>query len=595
MSDDQKRNNGGHPGGNRQHFNKDAQHKGGDFHGKGGFSGRSGGDRPGFKGEKRPYRGDKPAFDGEKRPFRGDRPAFNGEKRPYRGDKPAFDGEKRPFRGDKPSFNGERKPFGGDRPRTGFRPARPGFRPAAPVNRPARPPRVQTDGMPARRIALTVVRKVTENGAYASLVLNEQLESCGLSLEDRRFAARLAYDTLQHLLYLDYALSQVMAREDTDIRLRNILRLGACQLLKMDRIPEFAICDTCVELTKELGKEAPGLENLHSVCNGILRNLIRKKEAGELTFPDEETEPLKALSIRWSVPEWLAEKLIADYGRDEAVALMACRQQEAIVLRPNLTRLDDAGMEKLLGEKVWQHEPGAVPHAVRITGMADIGHDSGFTRGDYSIESEGSMLAVMALDPKRGQTVLDCCAAPGGKTCYIAELMGGTGRVHSWDLHPHRVDLIEAQVRRLGLENVRPVIRDASVPREELIETMDAVLLDAPCSGTGDMADKPDVKYRPTAGSLDTLVNTQMALLDAVAPYVKRGGTLVYSTCSVLKDENERQVEAFLQRHPEFVIDRLPAAVPERFAQHYGTGLQLLPQRDGVGGFYLCRLKRKRV
>ena len=360
-----------------------------------------------------------------------------------------------------------------------------------------------------------------------------------------------------------------------------------------DRIPEFAICDTCVELIKELGRETPGLENLHSVCNGILRSLIRKKE--ELTFPSEEEDLTLALSIRYSVPAWLVEKLVADYGPDEVRALMACRQQEAIVIRPNLTKLDDTGLEKLLADKVWQREPGLVPHAVRVTGMADMAHDNGFTHGDYSIESESSMLACMALDPKRGQTVLDCCAAPGGKTCYIAELMGGTGRVYSWDLHPHRVDLIEAQVKRLHLENVRPVIRDASVVREELIDTLDAVLLDAPCSGTGDMADKPDVKYRPTAESVEQLVHTQQALLDAMALYVKRGGVLVYSTCSVLKDENERQIEAFLQRHPDFVIDRLPESIPERFRQHYGTGLQLLPQRDGVGGFYICRLKRKRV
>jgi len=205
------------------------------------------------------------------------------------------------------------------------------------------------------------------------------------------------------------------------------------------------------------------------------------------------------------------------------------------------------------------------------------------------------MLACMALQPKRGMTVLDACAAPGGKSCYLSEMMGGTGRVQSWDVHAHRVDLIEAQVKRLHLENVRPIVRDATKPREELYDTMDAVLLDAPCSGTGDMADKPDLKYRPTPESVASLVETQRALLEALAPCVKRGGVLVYSTCSVLKDENERQIRDFLNRHPEFKLDKLPAEIPERFRDYEDCGLQLLPGRDGVGGFYIARLKRSRV
>jgi len=486
----------------------------------------------------------------------------------------------------------ERRSFGaprparpiGDRPafRSGPRPV--GVRPAVPVKRPH-----QTDGLPARRIALEVIRAVTENNAYASLVLNEKLENCGLSHEDRRFAARLAYDTVGNLRYLDHALAQVMAKPDTDIKLRNILRLGACQLLLEDRIPDFAVTDTCVELCKELG-----MDGLHGVCNGILRNLIRKKD--ELTWPDAETDPVQALAVRWSVPEWLVEKLTADYGREEAIALMACSQQSAITVRPNLTQLDDAGFEKLLSAKVWNHEPGLVPHAVRITGMADLARDAGFVGGQFSIQAEGSMLACMAVGAKRGMTVLDACAAPGGKSCYLAELMSGTGRVQSWDLHPHRVDLIEAQVRRLRLENVRPMVRDALKPREDLIDTLDAVLLDAPCSGTGDIAEKPDLKLRIAEESIAQLVETQRAMLDTLAPYVKRGGTLVYSTCSVLKDENERQIEAFLGRHPEFRVDALPLDVPERFRNQYGPlGLQLLPERDNMPGFYLVRLKRSRL
>jgi hypothetical protein len=184
----------------------------------------------------------------------------------------------------------------------------------------------------------------------------------------------------------------------------------------------------------------------------------------------------------------------------------------------------------------------------------------------------------MAVEPKKGMQILDCCAAPGGKSCLMAEMMGGSGRVQAWELHEHRTDLITAQVKRLGLENVRPMTRDAGLRRPDLDNTMDAVLLDAPCSGLGVMADKPDVKYRVTPESVEEIVRTQRQLLDAVAPYVKRGGTLVYSTCSVLKEENVRQAEAFLERHPEFELMKLP---------EIGEPLRALQQTDvllyGVG------------
>lgn len=444
------------------------------------------------------------------------------------------------------------------------------------------------EGLPARRMALAVIREVTESGAYASLSLDEKLVKSGLNPADRRLVSRLVYDTLEHLLTIDHALSQVMAKPDTDIKLRNILRLGACQILLEDRIPESAATNTCVELCRELG-----MDGLAGVCNGILRNLIRQKDA--LSWPDPEKEPVRALSIRHSVPEWLVERLQADWG-DEAGALMAARETESsITVRPNLTELDDEGFEKLLEKKVWQHERGAVPHSWRIRGMADVGRDADFLQGRFSIQGESSMMACLALSPRRGMQVLDACAAPGGKACLLAEMMGGSGRVQAWELHPHRTELIAAQARRLHLENVRPITRDASVHRADLDETMDAVLLDAPCSGLGVMADKPDVKYRVTPESVAELTALQSRLLDAVAPYVKKGGTLVYSTCSVLKDENERQIAAFLARHPEFEAEDLPESIPEIFRRHAGQGLQLLPHRDHVEGFYICRMRRKKA
>lgn len=552
-----------------------------------------GGGRPQARGTASRPAGDKPAFGGKSRPQSGVKPAARGEQRPLTEGKSFNGGEKKPYEGRKQDFRGNRGPNGGSKPSFGGRDGHPrGGQPAfrgqgRPVRREEKPV-VQTDGLPARRIALAVIRAVTEQDAYASLVLDEKLRDCGLSVADRRLAARLAYDTIEHLLTLDHALNQIMAKQDTDIKLRNVLRLGACQILLEDRIPESAATNTSVALCKEIG-----MEGLAGVCNGILRNLIRQKE--ELVWPDPVQEPVAALSIRHSVPAWLVEKLTADYG-DEAEKLMCYHAPETYVtIRPNLTMVDDAAFAALLDKKVWEKEPGLTPGSWRIRGMADIGRDADFLGGRFSIQGEGSMMACLAAEVKPGMQVLDACAAPGGKTCLMAETMNGTGRVQAWELHPHRTELIAAQARRLRLENIRPMTRDATRHREELDQTMDVVLLDAPCSGLGVMADKPDVKYRVTEASLAELTQTQAALLDAVAPYVKQGGRLVYSTCSMLKEENVHQVEAFLARHPEFELAPLPQSIPERFRQYADVGLQLLPHRDQVEGFYICPMRRKRV
>ena len=493
-----------------------------------------------------------------------------------------------------------RKPFGkpsGDRKSAGPRgPRTAGDRRNAPAQsvrrgpygRPA--PKKQdapVEGLASRRIALKVIREVTEQGAYASLSLDKALRDSGLSGADRRLVSRLVYDTLDRLIYLDYVLSQVMAKEDTDIRLRNILRLGACQILLEDRIPESAATNTSVALCAE-----NGMEGLKGVCNGILRNLVRKKD--ELVWPDPEQEPDRAFSVRCSLPEWLGRRLREEYGDSEAEQIAAFRVPEtAITIRPNLTRISEEELDRILEKKIWGKQDPVLEHTRRITGAMDIARDADFLAGNFSIQSESSMMACLAVGVRRGMHVLDCCAAPGGKTCFLAEAMGGTGRVQAWDIHEHRVALIAAQAKRLGLENIRPMVRDAAKLREDLIRTMDAVLLDAPCSGLGVLAEKPDIKLRVSEESVAELTALQARLLDTVCQYVREGGTLVYSTCSLLREENEAQIRAFLARHPEFEAVSLPKSVPERFRQYETTGLQLLPHRDGVEGFYICRLRRK--
>ncbi len=436
---------------------------------------------------------------------------------------------------------------------------------------------------------MNVLTAVLSQDAYAALSLDEHLERARIPLVDRRLCASIVYTTLENLIRIDYALDKYLKdAASLDGRARNLLRLGACQILFHDRVPDSAAVNETVKLARDLG-----LEGLCGLVNGTLRNLSRGKETLEYPKADEGA---RYLSVMRSLPLWLAETLIADYGEETALLLAQHRPEQYISVRPNALQLTDEQFSQLLEKKVWKARPGVAPRAVRLTGVSNIGSDADFLAGRFSIQGEGSMLAAEAVGASRGMRVLDCCAAPGGKTAYIAERMQNTGRVAAWDIHEHRVELIRAQMRRLRIENARPAVRDATVFREDSEGMYDAVLLDAPCTGLGVMDGKPDIKYRHTRETVSALCAVQKKLLDTCCRYVKPGGTFVYSTCSVLKDENERQIAVFLAAHPEFAINALPSGIPQALREHASeNGLQLLPFRDDIEGFFIARMQRKRV
>ena len=522
--------------------------------------------------EKKPPRTAAPSRgSSERKPFRTEKKPYQRgtEKKPY-GAKPAFNG--------KPTFHG--KPMG--KPRTNGS----GGKPSAPQKTDARPANAPTSL--SRKVALEIVSDVLHNDAYAALSLDERLSRVNMSQLDRRFCASIVYRTLENLIRIDYALSFFLKdAEHLEPQVRDILRISACQLLFHDRIPDNAVVDEAVKLTRSLG-----LEGLTGLTNAVLRALIRGKD--EIRWPSPE-EGAHYLSIMFSVPEWLAERLLAAYGPETARAICSYRNESHYtVIRPNLMRYPtDEAFEALLQKKVWETEKGRARHAWRVRMASEIARDSDYLGGNFSIQGESSMLAAQAVGAKPGMQVLDCCAAPGGKSAYLAECMNGAGRVYAWDVHDHRVTLIRAMAHRLRLENVRPVVRDASVLKEDLVGTMDAVLLDAPCSGLGVMDNKPDIKIRASEDSVRELAELQAKLLDTCCQYVKRSGTLVYSTCSMLPEENSEQIRAFLQKHPEFVLAPLPDEIGEDFRKQCGEyGLQLLPHRDGVEGFFIARMRK---
>ena len=440
--------------------------------------------------------------------------------------------------------------------------------------------------------ALNTLMDITRQDAYAQLALSARLRESRLSRLDRDFVTELVYGTLERLITLDYYLNSALEKPELDAVVRDILRLGAYQILYLDRVPDHAAVDESVKLARLLRRDA-----FSGLINGVLRGLARAKEAGRLPLP-KEWNPVLHLSVENSMPVWIVEKLIDAYGFDTARDICQYRDPvHPMTVRITKARTTPPEFEALMQNRGWTYRNTSLPGVYHVTGASDVGLDRAFQAGLYSVQGESSILAAMAVSPKPGQTVLDACAAPGGKTACLVEMMRGTGRVHAWDIHEHRVEMIRSMIKRLRLDTVRPAVRDASKVKEDWMGAVDAVLLDAPCSGLGVMLSKPDVKYRQSPESAESLAKLQAGLLDACCQYVKPGGTLVYATCSILPEENGEQIGAFLKRHPQFVPDTegLQKALPSLYADRIENGkLQLFAHRDEVEGFFIARMKREK-
>ena len=442
----------------------------------------------------------------------------------------------------------------------------------------------------ARRVALNVLTDVTHGGAYASLALSERLRASSLTDRDRRLVSELVYGTLERRITLDYVLDRFLPDPaGLDLRVRDILRIGAYQILYLDRVPDYSAVDESVRLCR-----LADCEGYAGLVNAVLRSVSREKDG--IPWPPAE-DYARYLSVRESLPLWIAERLIRSYGEETAAEIASWRPDERLItIRRTPDRSTPEEFEEWMTHRGWTWERGNLPDAYRVSGIGDVGIEQGYLHGLYTPQSESSMLAALAVAPRRGESILDACAAPGGKTAYLSALLQGTGRVYAWDVHPHRVELIRRTVERLRLDNVRPAVRDATVPKPDLEGTLDAVLLDAPCTGFGVMFSKPDVRYRQSEASAAELTEIQHRLLDVCCRYVRPGGRLVYSTCTILPEENALQIERFLREHPEFEPDgeALRKLLPGDAAEAVGNGyVQLLAHRQKSDGFFIARMRRR--
>jgi 16S rRNA (cytosine967-C5)-methyltransferase len=450
-------------------------------------------------------------------------------------------------------------------------------------------------------LAVRVLERVHRARAFADLSLHHALARSSLRGPDRSLCTELVYGTLRWRGRIDHLLSQLLDRDLDKLEplVASSLRLGAYQILFSDRIPATAAVDQAVRCTRALGAErATGL------VNAVLRRLAR--EHPSLTMPGLEEDALGHLTHALSLPGWIAQRWLDCYGAERAAALArACNRSPRLTIRANRRRVEP---EELL-EELRPRFPEArrcewAEDGIVLGRRGNPGMDPAFLAGRYTVQDEASQLVVAILAPRPGEKVLDTCAAPGAKATAIAERVGESGAVLALDRHPRRLGLVVRDSRCLGLNNIRTLERDASLPLTDLAELdwtgadgrgapFDRVLVDAPCSGLGALRRNPDARWRVRAEDVPELVKLQRAILERAAEVLRVGGRLVYSTCTLLREENEEVVESFLGATPEF--RRVPREEqPERLApllDDDGT-LRCLPHLHDTDGFFAASLER---
>ena len=425
-----------------------------------------------------------------------------------------------------------------------------------------------TDTVNTRRLALDVLLEVTEHGAYSNQVLRAVLEKYQyMEKYERAFLTRLVEGTIQHMIELDYVIDQFSKVKVKKMKpvIRNILRMGVYQIQYMDSVPDSAACNEAVKLARK-----SGFSTLSGFVNGVLRNIARN--SGSIRYPDEEKEPVLALSVRYSMPEWIVEEWLNAYGMEQTKAILdafSLKEQlkaEGVTVQ-TLEDLSYAGLPYT----------DAYHYAFAISGFDHLMALPSFQDGLFYVQDISSMMVAEAAAPEKSAHVIDVCAAPGGKSIHLAEMLDGTGSVESRDLTGYKTGLIEENISRYQIKNMTTKVWDATVPDESAEDTADVLVADLPCSGLGVLRKKTDIRYKMSRGQQEELEALQRRILDTVCSYVKKDGIMVYSTCTINPGENQENVAWFLGKHPEFELLDME---------------QIYPGTQVGDGFFYARLRR---
>lgn len=444
-----------------------------------------------------------------------------------------------------------------------------------------------------REIVLDLLLELSGRKEYSSVLIAEVLDKYDyLDGKQKAFIKRVGEGVIERRIQLDYVLDQYSKTPVTKMKplIRELLRLSVYQLLFMEHIPEPAVCNEAVKLAKKRG-----FQSLQGFVNGVLRNIARRKT--EIAWPDGEKDQTERLSVLYSMPPWLVELFLQNYGPEVCEKILAAFLESGTVCVRLDERLSGGEQKALLaaweasGVQVKRHP--YLPYAATLRGASGIRSLEGFREGKFAVQDVSSMLAVEAAGILPGDHVLDVCAAPGGKALHAAVKLGGTGQVIACDVSRHKADKIEENRARLRLGNVSVRVQDARERDPSLVGWADVLLADLPCSGLGVIGHKQDIKYRITKESLEEIQALQKNIITNVTEYIKPGGTVLYSTCTINPGENERMAVWICETFG-FEPVSMEESLPSLFAKGAERGmLQLLPGIHETDGFFIAKLRKK--
>lgn len=439
----------------------------------------------------------------------------------------------------------------------------------------------------ARELALQTLTDILIDGAYSNHALSEQIEKNELTVQDKNFMTELVYGTLQHEQLLNFYVTPFFNGK-VKAWVRILIQMTLYQMLFLDSVPEHAAISEAVKIAKKRGGQFNG-----KLVNAILREMTRTPLPSLDTIKDEA----ERLAVETSHPLWLIKLWSKQFGWEKTIQMARANNERVnVTIRVNGVRGTREELKKKLESEGITCEYGNLSEDALVILKGNVIKTKAFEQGWFYVQDESSMLVARALKPKHHSKVLDTCSAPGGKTTHVAELMRQTGTVYAHDVYEHKIKLIEDNVKRLGLTNVVATLQDATTLNERYeSDSFDAVLVDAPCSGLGILRRHPEVKITKQPSDLDEIMMIQKKILNTVAPLVKVGGTLVYSTCTVNRKENDKMVEQFLAQHSEYELDAtLVNRLPEVLHEQTKKGMvQLFPGDYQTDGFFIACLKRQ--
>lgn len=449
-----------------------------------------------------------------------------------------------------------------------------------------------TNSINIRELVLDILIEINEKNGFSHVVLGKTLSKYQyLKKQERSFITKVTEGAVENAILIDYIIdsySKVKVKKMKPV-IRNIMRMSVYEIFYMDSIPESATCNEAVKLTIKRG-----FSGLKGFVNGVLRNIARNKD--NIEYPNPSEDLVSYFKIKYSMPEWIIEQLIFQYGAEDASRIIEgfSKRYEYVTVRCGILSKADEIVKELQDEGITVKRNPLYEGALDIKDFDYLSKIEAFNQGRISVQDVSSMLVSHIANPKKDSFCIDMCAAPGGKALHLAELLSGTGMVIARDLTEAKISLIEENIERTELENIDTQMWDATVLDDSMIGKADVVIADLPCSGLGVIGKKPDIKYNMTPEKQKELVALQRKILDVAWQYLKPNGTLIYSTCTVNKEENEENLKWMLEKMPLETVD-----ISDYFCEDFKGDtlkdgyIQMLPGINHTDGFFISKLKRK--